>query len=308
MPCYHNGMGFILDMLLLEMGWHSLSGLLLSTHYYFSAYSNYLWMHEQTGEVRSFIELLDQIVEAVLRFADWHQDGLVTTSYVRSWENPAANHPVIICQFGDLTSEILSNYTLQVIPGTFRDSKLILSAAIAAPDTDVREFFRFLDWMDSDALNYAEFRYGLGEENGNEPSYADWFFENFRFFVREDLKFEVEKATNHPILKITGYPEEILQMPLPKYPLDESQAFEILEMLFMEGVSPMLWGERFNISFALASYFTPDMASARTYTAENTREFLFNAFNERFTHPTRGNLDLQRVEYLIRTAIEIGGE
>jgi hypothetical protein len=152
---------------------------------------------------------VDECTEAIQRFIQWNHDGLINISSQGPIINPlslherAASYPVILTQSGDMSiNEAFNGHTLTVVPGTNRDGyRSGRYVAVAPPEADIHEFIRFMAWLDSDLGNYIFFRYGIegqdfGEIGGNhenifESRYAHWFNENFFYFNRDDLRYDV---------------------------------------------------------------------------------------------------------------------
>jgi hypothetical protein len=157
---------------------------------------NQFWITPQ-GMIYEPNELLYEARDAFDRTLNWREDGLI--HFVRSWglARPAASsYPTILVNIEHMPFEIpMSQYTINMlypeIPMGIDEHRYV---AVAAAGTDMREFIRFLVWLDN-IESYTWFMFGReGEDYEINPStgmiygvsdYTRWpgrlFFRNDRF-------------------------------------------------------------------------------------------------------------------------------
>ena len=198
-----------------------------------------LWVKGEN--VYTYFDLIDEIVESVLIFNSWAEDGLINVNYIERSE--WAKYKIIIFDGSDLIYDyqtekydsgsgkmILKNklyrplpgYTLKIFDGTRRDYYSVNSMAIASPDADASEFLRFMEWLRADIENYKLFRFGIDGEDyglteGGETEmlisdYSVWFYNFNPYFRRDDWDFSLQK---HYMSGIDGYPQKIIDARRP---------------------------------------------------------------------------------------------
>jgi hypothetical protein len=148
---YNNGL-MALNLFMPEMGYQSLASVFTDRY---TEVINYVWLDEE-GQAVSFFES-DDAVMAMERFCRWRRDGLIDTK--ATWRG-LTEYPTILANIKHLPETIdLTEYTLNILPDTATAHPTAEWVAMAAPEANIDEFLRFLEWME-DIDNYRWFQYG----------------------------------------------------------------------------------------------------------------------------------------------------
>ena len=219
-----------LNLFLTRAGYTSLAGMLLQMTEAF----NPLWMNNETGEIKAFFNI-PEAVDAMLYLLQWRQSGLM-----EFWDGSEVGEtfPTILvhngfANFSDMGTN-WQEYTVHI----FHQPEVNLyeemwygGGAVAAPDTDVAEFLRFMEWL-TVPENYRVFMYGVEDVDHVlndygvvverlETPYIQW--RGRLYFFNADLSdlvfnkcFFTQELSN-----------AIASIPPPSLPLNQQERFDV---------------------------------------------------------------------------------
>jgi hypothetical protein len=165
---------------------------------------NTVWM-DARGRFVDFSSLPHEVATALQRFYGWRQQGLM--EYVTRLSEIPANPATVLLHlnisniFPDIT---MSNYVINIFSEPAQDSTDRKNFMVAAQETDISEFVRFMVWLD-DPENYIRFFYGREDEdwvrNATTGMIED-LHENRTFFTDGRLYFRDAELN----ISLTAFP------------------------------------------------------------------------------------------------------
>ena len=143
------------NLFLPERGYTSLAGMFNQG----ILLENNLWMNEER-QVFAFYDI-DAALQSFEKFSDWNRRGLIEFREDLSYEW-LVKHPTILISMLAIRNLGFdaSQFTINIFPEPSVNLPSIETVAFAAPDIDVSEFLRFLQWLDV-IENYAYFGFGV---------------------------------------------------------------------------------------------------------------------------------------------------
>jgi hypothetical protein len=146
-----------------------------------------VWMDSQ-GHFHEIVDMQQEATIALMRFADWREDGLI--EFVRNWNDLQPDYATILVDISRMPGMDLSGYNMIILSEPALGATVMGSVAVASHGTDVSEFMRFLIWLE-DPDNYAWFYFGReGEDHARDPvtGLIIDLVEN-RFHIRDGRQF-----------------------------------------------------------------------------------------------------------------------
>jgi hypothetical protein len=213
--------------LLPEMGFTSLESMFVD---------GFMWMDEN-GVVRALHDMMDEMTAVSMRFMEWINGGLIdfaANTAVPKTED-LLNYPVIFTCTNNMMwlpgTEGMEDYTLHIFPVPVKRSRPPSRAFVAAPNTNIIEFLRFMELMKTDSAFYNSLMYGVegmdyGDVNGQfiHPGHSERLN---MFRILSNYRWHLNITKDMGIVRVRNWPEAILNMPEPKFPLDENQRWII---------------------------------------------------------------------------------
>jgi len=223
---------FPVSLFLPDAGYTSLATMFADTNGIY----NSLWMKDSDGSVLPFYDI-PEAADALTRFIGWKSEGLADFD-MGVVEFKGASYDTVLTSSIYITNMLadMDGYTFLVFDQPALSTPEVDTVAVAAPGTDISEFLKFMEWMDSNIENYIYFMYGIegvdykNDSNGNIesrgliPGHFDWSGSTYFFQRRNNIALSTKDFGAYGI---DGYTKDFYSLPAADFPLDWQTRFEI---------------------------------------------------------------------------------